>query len=133
MAADRHPNVDVMRRLYEAMQNGDFETLQELHDPDFRLSVAGGSPISGEFHGLEEAGQQFEQSMQLTGGQMELEVEHLLADDQRGIALITARAERPDGREIVQDLIHQIDFSNGKVTMLREWIWDQEADKLFWG
>ena len=129
---DAHPNIALLRRLYAAMGEGDVATLQELHAPDFRLLVSGTSAISGGFEGVQGAGQQYAESMALTGGQMEMQLRHLIADDELGFALITARARRPDGREITQDLVHEVHLADGRVTLMREWIWDQHADQAFW-
>lgn len=127
-----HRNVDVLRRLYDATRTGDTAALEELHTADFRLSVSGSSAVSGVFEGVEGAAGQFERSMSLTGGQLDMAVLHLLADDDLGMALLPVRGRRPDGRQAAQDLIHEVRFSGDKVSAIREWIWDQEADRAFW-
>lgn len=131
MATATHPNLDVLRRLFQAMGTGDVETISRLQTDDFTLTVAGDSAISGTFRGPE-AGQQFAHSMQLTNGQMEISPEHMLADDHVGVAFLVATARRPDGREIQQRLIHEVRFMDGKVSAIREWVWDQAADQKFW-
>lgn len=131
MATDEHPNVGLMRELFGAMAAGDVETIMGLQTDDFTLTVAGESAISGTFRGPE-AGEHYQRSMELTEGQMEMAPEHMVADDRVGVAFLVATARRPDGRQIEQRLIHELRFSDGKVSAIREWIWDQAADERFW-
>lgn len=54
----------------------------------------------------------------------------MLADDDVGIAIIDVSASGPDGRAIEQRLIHEWRFSAGRISSMREWIWDH-ADVEF--
>ncbi|MDK3256463.1 hypothetical protein [Blastococcus capsensis] len=97
---DVHPNVDLLRRLYAAMRSGDVATLQQLHTADFRLSISGTSAISGEFEGVRGAAEQFEQSMALTGGQLEMTVRHRMA-----IGQARGRADRDHGQDATAEAL----------------------------
>lgn len=127
-----HPNVLLLSRFYSAMQSNDVETLTRLHTDDFQLTVAGDSAISGHFRGAEEAARHAARTKELVGGQLDMRLERLLADDEVGIALFTAEVQRPDGREMTQRLLHECRFSDGRISAIREWIWDQRADREFW-
>lgn len=127
-----HPHLDLLRRFYTAMGSNDGETLRDLHTDDFQLTVAGDSAVSGHFRGGEEAARHAARTSELAGGQLAMHLERLLADDEVGVALFTAEVKRPDGREMTQRLLHECRFSDGRISAIREWIWDQRADREFW-
>lgn len=127
-----HPNLDLLRRTYEALGAGDAEFLESVADAGFTVEVSGTSAISGTAHGVEEALREFQRSMELTGGDMSMQPRYMLADDDLGIAIIDVSASRPDGRTGEQQLIHEWHFSAGRISGMREWIWDQDGDVAFW-
>jgi hypothetical protein len=131
MSSEDHPNVEVLRRMFDAMANGDVETLIAMQTADFALTVSGTSAVSGTFPGPQ-AGEQFQTSMELTHGQMRIQPQQLLANDDVGVAFIVVTAQRPDGRSIEQRLIHEVRFEDGKIAGIDEWVWDQAADAEFW-
>lgn len=127
-----HPNLALLQRTYEALGAGDAEFLESVADAGFTVEISGTSAISGTASGVEEAFSEFQRSMELTAGDMSMQPRHMLADDNVGIAIIDVTASRPDGRTIEQQLIHEWRFSDGRISGLREWVWDQAGDVEFW-
>jgi ketosteroid isomerase-like protein len=59
MTTAAHPNVDVVRRFYEALAAGDVDTIRSLTDPDIVVVQAEELPWGGEFHGYDGLGEFF--------------------------------------------------------------------------
>lgn len=127
-----HPNLGVLKQSYEAIATGDADYLSSIAADTFTFEVSGTSAISGIWHSVDEALAEMGRAMEMTGGTMAIQPRYLLADDEIGIALLDVTASRPDGRQIEQLMIHEWDFNGGKVSGVREWIWDQAADVEFW-
>jgi ketosteroid isomerase-like protein len=110
-----HPNVERLRRGYEAYARGDLATLRGMF----------ADTITFHFHGLSEVLGYFERLPEI--GAARFEVHDLLADDEHGVALLAGTAERT-GERIEQKVVHVFHLNaDGQVT---EWwnFWeDQEA------
>jgi len=126
-----HPNVERLRRGYEAYGRGDLATLRGMFADTITLHFLGHTQLSGAYNGLSEVLGYFERVREI-GGAFSFEVHDLLADDEHGVALLAGTAERT-GERIEQKVVHVLHLNaDGKVT---EWwnFWeDQEAlDDLF--
>jgi ketosteroid isomerase-like protein len=51
MPAAGHPNVDLIRRLYEALEARDLDTIVSLFDPEVDIVQTEELPWGGEYHG----------------------------------------------------------------------------------
>ena len=94
-----HPNLQQMRKGYEAFKNGDLATLGELFSDDIVWHAPGRGPISGDYKGKEEVFGLFGKLVQETGGTFKLEVEEMFANDERGVATQRITADR-DGKRL---------------------------------
>jgi ketosteroid isomerase-like protein len=54
-----HPNVSLVRRLYDAMAAGDLDTILEIFDPNVVVTQTPDLPWGGEFHGHDGLGKFF--------------------------------------------------------------------------
>jgi ketosteroid isomerase-like protein len=126
-----HPNVELLRRGYEAYGSGDLETINELFADDIEWHVAGRSPIAGDYHGKEEVFGFFAKLMELSGGTSRLEVHDVLANDEHGVALVVGSGSR-EGREFSGRDVHTFHFRDGKVVELWDAPGDQYAVDEFW-
>lgn len=89
-----HPNLQRLRRGYEAFQNGDMATLDGLFSDDIVWHVPGDSPISGDYKGKEEVFGYFGKLIQETEGTFKLDIETMFADNSRGVAVHRISADR---------------------------------------
>lgn len=128
---DEHPNVELLRKGYEAYSSGDIETINELFADDIEWHVGGRNQISGDYHGKEEVFGFFGKLMELSGGTARLEVHDVLANDEHGVALVVNTASR-EGREIRSNDAHTFHIRDGKVVEFWDAAVDQYAVDEFW-
>lgn len=126
-----HPNVELLRRGYEAYSSGDMDTINALFADDISWHVSGRNQLSGDYSGKNEVFAFFGKLMELSGGTSRLEVHDLLANDEHGVALVTGSATR-DGRDFSGHDVHVFHLREGRVVEF----WDTpvnqgEADE-FW-
>jgi uncharacterized protein len=126
-----HPNVERLRRGYEAYAKGDLATLGGMFADEITFHFLGHTPLSGVYKGLTEVLGYFTRLRQ-SGATFTFEVHDLLADDEHAVALLTGTAERA-GKRIEQKVVHVFHMTvGGKVT---EWwnFWAEQAalDGLF--
>ena len=91
---DEHPNVQRLKEGYAAFKEQNFEKISELFADDIVWHVPGTSPLSGDYKGKEEVFGFFMKSMEMSGGTFSLETHDFFANDERGVVLVTATAQR---------------------------------------
>ena len=128
---DEHPNVELLRKGYEAYGSGDLEAIDALFDDEIVWHVAGRGPISGEYHGKQEVFGFFGKIMELSGGTAKLEIHDVLANDEHGVVLLTSTASRED-REFAGTDVHVFHIRDGKVVEFWDSPVDQYAVDEFW-
>jgi uncharacterized protein len=126
-----HPNVQRLRRGYEAYGTGDLATLRDMFADDIAFHFLGHTPLSGDYNGLGEVLGYFGR-LQQSGAGFKFEVHDLLADDEHAIGLVTGTAERA-GKRVEQKVVHVFHMNaDGKVS---DWwnFWEDQAalDDLF--
>ena len=118
-----HPNVERMRRGYEAFGKGDFEALRELITEDVVWHVAGRSPLAGDYRGIDAVFAFFGKIFEETSGSFRAEPLTFLADDEFG-----ATPVRITGRRGYRDLdvlnLHASRMRDGRVAEF----WDTTTD-----
>lgn len=126
-----HPNVDLLRRGYDAYAEGDLDTLDKLFHDDLVWHVAGRSPISGDYRGKEEVIGYFGKLAELSDGTAKIEVHDFLADDEHGVAIVRELATRngSDHRGMATHVFH---LSDGQVTEMWDAQVDQQSKDEFW-
>ena len=110
-----HPNVDFLRRGYEAFSTGDMETLSTLFADDIVWHVPGRSPVAGDYEGKEQVFGFFGKIGELTGGTFSLSIHDILANDTHGVVLVTATGSR-NGKDLSSREAHIFHLGDGKVT-----------------
>jgi ketosteroid isomerase-like protein len=127
-----HPNEDLLRRGYAAFASGDMETLNELFDDDIVWHTPGNNALAGDYSGKEAVFGNLGQNMEMTGGTFRLEIHDLLANDDHGVVLLRARAERPDGRRLDDNTVQVWHLRGGKA--VESWLHpgDASASDQFW-
>jgi ketosteroid isomerase-like protein len=127
-----HPNVDLLRRLYDAQGRGDLDAYLSLLSDDFVLHIPGGSRIAGDYVGKDEVRRHFREIRELSGGTFRTSVHDLAASDTHGIALIEASAER-NGERVDLPRVHAWHVREGRLTELWLTPADQFAFDAYWG
>src|SRR3954451_22862530 len=89
-----HPNVELLRKGYNAYSTGDADVLNDLFADDITWHVTGRSALSGDYKGKEQVFGFFGKIMELSGGTSKLEVHDILANDNHGVVLVTGTASR---------------------------------------
>ncbi len=95
-----HPNVDLLRKGYDAFSNGDLDTIRdEVFSPDMVLHVAGRSPLSGDYRGVDEVFGFFGKLFELSGGTFGVELHDAVANDHHAVGLSSFSGQR-EGRTL---------------------------------
>ena len=128
---DEHPNVELLRKGYEAYSAGDLETIDGLFDDEIVWHVAGRGPLSGDYHGKEEVFGFFGKIMELSGGTAKLDVHDIVANDEHGVVLLTSTASR-EGRDFSGTDVHVFHIRDGKTVEFWDSPTDQYAVDEFW-
>lgn len=126
-----HPNEELLRRGFDAFGSGDMATIAGLFADDIAYHFPGRSPLAGDYKGRDEVLAFFAKTMELTGGTFRLETHDILANDEHGVALSRATAQR-GGKKLTQNGVDVFHIRDGKVT--ESWIHpgDQAAADEFW-
>jgi uncharacterized protein len=90
-------NLEVVRRVYDALNHSDWEAAFEAAEPDVELVPPDRSPASAPVRGVEEV-RAWAADQQQTVGDLSIEVEELIGADQSIVALIRLRV-RPHGAD----------------------------------
>lgn len=127
-----HPNAAAVRALFRAFRERDLSAIRDAvseravwHFPGSRGRLAGSHVgHEGVFAFLAEVAR-------LSEGSFELELDDVVANDQRAIALFRGRARRL-GRELDNPTCLVIRLVEGRAVEIREFVWDLPAVDEFW-
>lgn len=125
-----HPNADVVRALYRAMERSDVSTIRSLHADDFVAHVGGDSPVAGDWSGQALADLAATIRTE-TGGTQRAEPRHIMATD-RFVAVIHRWTASRHGRSIDQETLIVYRVHDGKLAERWEFVEDQQAHDDFW-
>ena len=126
-----HPNIEIVRKGYEAFSNGDMATLTELFAENAVWHFPGNNRISGEHRGRDMLLTFFAQSEELTGGTIQVELQNVLADDELVVSLERQTASR-EGKALNMLVVNTFQISSGKITEVRSFPEDGLTNDEFW-
>ncbi|MGH2683864.1 MAG: nuclear transport factor 2 family protein [Actinomycetota bacterium] len=126
-----HPNEELIQKGYDAFGKGDLDALNDLFADDIKWHTPGRSPIAGDLEGRDAVYGQFAKIAELSGGSFRLEIHDMLANDEHGVALVTAMGDR-GGRSFSDNQVHVFHIKGGKVTEFWGHPGDQYAADEFW-
>jgi len=89
-----HPNEELLRQGFEAFSKGDMETISGLLADDVVWHNPGRGPLAGDHRGRDAVLAVLAKQMELTGGTFRVELHDVLANDEHGLVLSKATAER---------------------------------------
>ena len=96
-----HPNEKLIRNAYKAMKHGDGAALNMLLTPSTQWIIRGEGNLAGIYTGPNEIFRFWKQVAAKTGGGLRLEVQDVLANDNRAVAIVTVHGER-GGKELAE-------------------------------
>ncbi len=127
-----HPNVDLIRRGFDAFNAGDTATLSELLDENVVQHMAGSNALfSGDHQGRDNVFAMYGRLGEASGGTFRAPVEDIWANDDTAVAIYRAAGER-NGRQL--DMRNALIFkiANGIVTELTDIPADADEQDDFW-
>jgi ketosteroid isomerase-like protein len=90
-----HPNEQRLRDGFEAFSKGDLDALRnEYFAPNIVWHSPGRNQLSGDYEGIDQVMGLFGRLFELTGGTFRQELHDVLANDEHGVVLAKASAER---------------------------------------
>jgi ketosteroid isomerase-like protein len=125
-----HPNEDLMRENFAATGRGDYDAPQKNWAEDIRYHFPEGSPIAGDYQGIEQVRQLFAR-MAEQAGTVSVELHDVLANDDYAVAMITTRGEQA-GQQLNGNMVVVYHFRDGKVTEVWTHLSDLYALDEFW-
>jgi len=126
-----HPNEDLVREGFAAFGRGDVDTLRKQLFTDVRWHIPGRNPFAGDYEGPDQVLQFFARIFEATGGTFSAELHDVLANDERAVALYTARGERA-GKQLNDNMVNTYHFRDGKFSEIWTQTTDQYAQDEFW-
>ena len=112
-----HPNVELLRRGFEAFSTGDFDTLRrDIFSEDVVFHVGGNNPLTGDYKGIDEVFGFLGRLVEETGGTFSLDLHDVLANEEHGVALVRASAERQGKRLQDDNNANVFHIDNGRIT-----------------
>lgn len=125
-----HPNEDLIRGTYAAFAAGDLQAVGKSFADDIVWHSLGHSRFSRDYTGREDVFGLFGTLFEETGGTFRIELNDVLANDERAVALTTNRGERL-GRTLVYDEAAVFRLAAGKIAEAWLYVDDQEAHAAF--
>jgi ketosteroid isomerase-like protein len=120
-----------VRAGYEAMARGDGRALAEMLTDTTRWVACGHGKLAGTYTGRDEIFAVWKRIADQTGGGLGLELRDVLANDERAIALVTARGRRGD-RQLAERQIAVFEMNGAKITEATFVYEDPAAYDAFW-
>jgi uncharacterized protein len=125
-----HPNAELLRRAFGAFGRDALVVARSLAD-DIVWDVPGSNAMSGRYEGRDAVLQFLRQTLVLSGGTYRTELQYVLADDERAVAVYRARGER-EGRTLDIDQALFCVIRNDQLAEVTAVPFDFEAFEAFW-
>ena len=124
-------HAELIRRSYDAFSRADLPTVFEILHQDITWHVPGSSPLSGDYKGHGEVGGFFARTMELSGGTFAIDIQDILAQQDRVVVLCTVSAER-HGQAWSSAEVHVWRVAGGRAVDFREFQGAEQAEDAFW-
>ncbi len=126
-----HPNVELMRKVYDAFAVGDVDTAGSYWTEDAVHHYPGHNPLSGEHKGLAESTAFANKIFELTEGKLRMDVLEIGASDNHAFALLDTRYERK-GHVLEMPFVNVARIDGGKIAEFWTYPNDVYATDEFW-
>jgi len=124
-------NAALIRSGYEAFSRGDVQAVLSLFDNDILWHVPGRGPLSHDYHGPSEVLGFLQHFTELSGGTFRIQVDDVLANDDKVVVLCTESAQR-GGQSWSSPQVHVWTVKDGHVAKFWQYQGDQQAEDEFW-
>jgi uncharacterized protein len=118
--------VDVVRRMYDALADGDIEGFVALLDPEVAWTVPGRHDLAGTFTGLPNVLAHLAEVFQRTGGQIVVAVGEVVAGERCTMAIVDVQLT-VDRRTVDDRQVHLFELRDGRISLVREYHGDEPA------
>ena len=125
-----HPNAELIERTFGAFGREPIVVARTLAD-DVVWRVPGANAMSGEYHGRDEVLKFLRQTFILTDRTYRTELQYVVADDARAVAVYRARGER-EGRSLDIDQALFCEVRDGRLADVTAVPFDFVAFERFW-
>lgn len=126
-----HPNALRVRALFRAFHERDLAAIRDALAEDAVWRFPGCNLLSGEHRGHGAILTFLAQVAQLTEGTFSLELEDVVANDRRAVALFRGHGRRA-GRALDNPTCLVIELADGRATRISEFVWDLPSVDRFW-
>ncbi|HUY45925.1 MAG TPA: nuclear transport factor 2 family protein [Streptosporangiaceae bacterium] len=126
-----HPNIALMRKVYDAFGVGDVDTAGSYWTQDAVHHYPGNNPLSGEHQGLAAATAFANKMFELTGGNLSMQVQEIGASENHAFALLATRYERK-GKVLEMPFVNVARIEGGKIAEFWTYPNDVYATDEFW-
>lgn len=130
-SGSEHPNADIIRRLYQSLEKGDFAAYLNLLTDDIVYHAAGHCFFAGDYHGKENLGKLAQMIYAETQGTHRAVRRHIMATATHVAVIDTWNAQRK-GQTIQMDNLLVYRVADGKIAECWEYIENVEAHDAFW-
>ncbi len=124
-------NADLIRGAYAAFGRGDIAAVLMVLEPQLAWHVPGRGPLAGDYVGHDEVLGFFHKTMQLSDGTFSIDIDQILADQDRVVVLCSVSAER-HGRQWSSAEVHVWRVVDGQAVQFREFQGDEQTEDEFW-
>lgn len=126
-----HPNVELMRKVYDAFGVGDVQTAGSYWTQDAVHHYPGNNPLAGDHKGLDESIAFANKIFELTEGRVSMQVREIGASENHAFALLHTRYERK-GRVLEMPFVNVARIEDGKIAEFWTYPDDVYATDEFW-
>ncbi len=127
-----HPNVTLVRNLFDAFQKGDTLRLFAMIDENAIWHFPGTKgQLAGEHKGREAIFSFLTKIPTLSNGKFKAELSDVLANQNSAVALFQGKGQR-NGIELNNPTCLHMKIENEKITEFREFVWDLYKIDEFW-
>jgi ketosteroid isomerase-like protein len=126
-----HPNEEIVRDLYAAMERGDGRALAQALRPDTRWIIAGHGELAGTCVGGDAIFGFWRRVARETGGGLRLSLRDVLANDTRAVALVDVVGVRGEATLRAPQVV-VFELEEDRICEARFICEDQAAYDAFW-
>jgi ketosteroid isomerase-like protein len=130
-SGSEHPNADIVRKLYQALENGDFSAYLNLLTDDIVYHAAGHCFFAGDYHGKENLGKLAQTIYSETQGTHRVTRCQIMATATYVAVIDTWNAQR-NGRTIQMDNMLVYKVVDSKIAECWEFIENIAEHDTFW-
>ena len=131
MSQSKTDNEALIRRLYDALENMDFQGYMDLMADDVEYHAAGNCPVSGIHKGKEDLARIGQITFRETNGTHRVKLQQIIANKSH-VAVTDIWSATRNGKEIRMDNLLIYKVESGKVKEIREFLEDEIRHDEFW-